>query len=305
MHWLSSDRLRVSLSPVGARLLSVLVDGVDVMAGGATAEDCLAGDWTAGAICGRVAGRISFARFTLDGVEHRLAANMGEHILHGGPDNFALRRWTAEPDEQSVRFKLTSPDGDQGFPGALEATAAYAVRGSTLSLVLEATTSRPTVVNLTNHGYWNLAGSGPALGHEMEIPASRYLPLNDILLPSGEQREVAETRYDFRRMKVVGEAFDNCWVVDGPRGMLRPVLTMRDPVSRRRMEVWASEAGVQMYTANHWNSGMPGRKGPLQQHGSIAVEPQNFPDAMNHDGFPSAVLRPGETYRNHIEWRFS
>ena len=198
---LQSDRLRVTFSPLGARLVSVFFDGTDMLAGGGDEQQLLAGDWTAGAVCGRIAGRITNARFTLDGVEHRLAANMGQHQLHGGPSNFGNRSWDVQPAARSVRFAIHSPDGDQGFPGAVDATATYAVDSGTLSLDLEARTTKPTVINLTNHAYWNLSGGTEnAFAHEMQIDASQFLPLNDLLLPSGECRGVAGTRWDFRAL---------------------------------------------------------------------------------------------------------
>lgn len=305
MLTLKSDRLEICLSSFGARLVSVIMDGVDLTQGGGSEEQLLAGDWTTGAVCGRHAGRINRGRFTLDGVEHRLATNMGEHQLHGGPVNFGNQHWRFEEHASSVRFSFSSPDGDQGFPGAVEASATYSLKGPVLALALEARTTKPTIINLTNHAYWNLAGSGDALGHEMQINGDSYLPLNNVLLPTGEIVPVAGTRFDFRQLRQVGQPYDNCWRVGGDRGALRQALVLRDPASGRRMEVWATEAGVQMYTAIHWNETMPGKLGPLQQHGAIAIEPQNFPDAANHASFPSAVLRPGEIYRNTIEWRFS
>ncbi|WP_373503606.1 aldose epimerase family protein [Aestuariivirga sp.] len=303
---LKSDTLHVTFSDLGARLMSVVMDGVDLVAGGGTDEQLLAGDWTAGAVIGRIAGRITNARFTLDGTEHKLIPNMGEHQLHGGPDNFGVRRWNVQTTDKSICFSIHSPDGDQGYPGAVDASATYALDGNTLVLDLEARTTKPTVINLTNHAYWNLSGgTRNAFDHEMMIDAESYLPLNDLLLPSGEIRSVAGLPQDFRTRKKVGGFFDNCWVLNGKRGDLKHGLTLRDPVSGRQMDVWTTEAGMQMYTAFHWNEGMPGRNGPLKQYAAIAIEPQNFPDAPNHSNFPSAVLLPGEVYRNRIECRFS
>ena len=302
---LKSDVLCIRLMPFGARLVSVIMDGVDLVQGGSTVEQLQAGDWTAGAVCGRHAGRITKAAFKLDGVEHQLVPNMGVHQLHGGPQNFGNQDWRAEERGNAVKFTFSSPDGDQGFPGAVEATATYELRGAVLSLDLEATTTKPTVINLTNHAYWNLAGGGDALGHEMQINGDAYLPLNELLLPSGEVAPVAGTRWDFRKLRRVGDAYDNCWQLTGARGTLRQGLVLRDPASRRRMEVWSTDAAMQMYTAIHWNEAMPGKHGPLKQHTAIAIEPQNFPDAINHANFPSAVLRPGEVYRHRMEWRFT
>ncbi len=302
---LTSKEISAGFSTLGARLLSLRFAGVELLAGGGSNEECLAGDWTAGAICGRVAGRISSARFSLDGISYQLAANMGAHQLHGGPDNFAVRHWTARRTEDSLRFELHSPDGDQGYPGALDASATYTLAANVLRLDLEARVTIPTVVNLTNHAYWNLSGgSRDAFSHELLVDGAHFLPLDELLLPTGEIRAVEGTRWDFRKARMVREAYDNFWVLAGMRGTMRRALVLRDPVSGRRMEVWTTEAGVQVYTANHWSSGMAGRQGPLASHAAIAIEPQNFPNAPNCPGFPSAVLRPGETYLNRIEWRF-
>jgi aldose 1-epimerase len=302
---LKSPSLRAVFSPLGARLVSVFFDGDDMLMGGGTDEQILASDYTAGAVCGRVAGRITKSRVKIDGVTHELAANLGENQLHGGPDNFAQRNWKAEAKDNWVRFIIVSPDGDQGYPGEVTASATYTLSGGTLALDLEARTTRPTVINLTNHAYWNLSGGKrAAFAHEMLIAASGFLPLDGNLMPLGFVAPVAGTRWDFRNWREVAENYDNCWALDGPRGVLKRGLVLRDHASGRRMEVWATEAGMQMYTSWHWNEQMPGRSGPLKQYAAIAIEPQNFPDAPTHANFPSALLRPGETYRSRIEWRF-
>ena len=303
---LKTGQIHARFTTLGARLVALDFAGADVVMGGGTDADILAGDWTTGAVAGRIAGRISNATITIDNSEYALARNFGEHQLHGGPDNFSIRHWKAEAGNSSIRFSLHSPDGDQGYPGALDVTATYAVNANTLSLDFEARTTKPTVVNLTNHAYWNMSGGERgAFEHEMQIIGSRYLPLSELLLPSGELRDVSGTRWDFRQLRTVGGVYDNCWVLDGPRGTLKHGLTLRDPVSGRTMEVWTTEAGMQMYTAEHWDGVFPGKTGPLPQYGAIAIEPQNFPDAPTHANFPSAVLRPGEVYRQRMEWRFS
>ena len=302
---LKSDLIHARFTTLGARLVALDFAGADCVMGGGTDADIIAGDWTTGAVPGRIAGRIANARIAIDGAEYPLAKNFGEHQLHGGPDNFAVRQWNVQSTDKQVQFSLHSPDGDQGYPGALDVTATYAASGNTLSLAFEARSSKPTVVNLTNHAYWNLSGGERgAFDHEMQIMGSRYLPLSEQLLPSGELRDVAGTRWDFRALRPVGGVYDNCWVLDGPRGEMKHGLTLKDPVSGRRMEVWTTEAGMQMYTAEHWNGVFPGKTGPLQQYGAIAIEPQNLPDAPSHENFPSAELRPGEVYRHRMEWRF-
>ena len=303
---LNSDQIRARFTTLGARLVSLDFAGADMLMGGGSDEDIMGGDWTAGAVIGRIAGRITNARITIDGTDYPLTRNFGEHQLHGGPDNFATRHWKAQSTDNAIHFSLHSPDGDQGYPGALDVSATYTLSGNTLALDLEARTTKPTVVNLTNHGYWNMSGGARnAFAHDMQILGSRYLPLSDELLPLGELHDVTGTRWDFRRLRPVGEVYDNCWALDGPRGALQHGLTLKDPVSGRTMEVWTTEAGMQMYTAEHWNEAFPGKTGPLTQYAAIAIEPQNFPDAPLHKNFPSAELRPGEIYRNRIEWRFS
>ncbi len=301
---LSSPGISAGFSTLGARLVSLIVDGVDVVMGGGTDADFLAGDWTTGIVCGRHAGRITNSEFVIDGENHKVLPTFGAHQLHGGPDNFGLRHWHHEIIDNGIRFSLLSPDGDQGFPGEVKVTADYVLKGSVLSLDMKATTTKPTVINLTNHGYWNLMGAKSAFEHEMSIDADRFVELNDILLPSGALPDVAGTRWDFRQMRLVAENYDNCWALTGKRGTLRRGLTLRDPASGRKMEVWTTEAGMQMYTCFHWNRAFPGKRGPLHQYEAIAIEPQNFPDACNHKGFPNSVLRPGEVYRNMMEWRF-
>ncbi len=302
---LKSPSLRATFTTLGARLVSLDFAGADCVMGGGTDEDILKGDWTTGAIAGRIAGRITNSRIEVDGVEYPLAKNFGEHQLHGGPDNFSVRHWKVQSTGNAIRFDIHSPDGDQGYPGAVDASATYSISGHVLALDFEATTTKPTVINLTNHAYWNMSGGERgAFDHEMQISGSHYLPLSDLLLPSGELRFVAGTRYDFRSLRKVGGVYDNCWVLDGARGTMKHGLTLRDPLSGRTMEVWTTEAGMQMYTAEHWDGVFPGKNGPLKQYGAIAIEPQNFPDAPSHKNFPSAMLRPGEVYRQRMEWRF-
>ena len=225
--------------------------------------------------------------------------------MHGGPDSFATRNWDVEADDYSIWFSLKSADGDQGYPGELQTTAIYKVQGNVLSLSIEATTSKPTILNLTNHAYWNMAGKGSVLDQELQINAAHYLPLDANLLPTGEIAMVSGSKFDFRTLRKIAEGYDSCYALDGKRGTLQHGLSLRDPASGRCMEVWTTECAIQMYTAIFWNGSVPAKQGALQAFQAIAIEPQNFPDAPNHPNFPSSVLRPGETYRNEIEWRFS
>lgn len=301
---LRSAALRATFSALGARLVSLFVGDTDVVAGGGTDAEFLAGDWTAGAVCGRVAGRISHARFPLDGRTIHLTPNEGENQLHGGPVNFGNTVWQHETGKGAVIFRKHSPDGDQGFPGSVDATATYALEGHVLSLELAAVTTKPTAVNLTNHAYWNLAGKGSTFDQIAEFNAHSYLPLDDLKLPIGEVRKVDGSRWDFRKPRRIAEAFDNAFVLNGRRGEMKKACRLSDPASGRAMELHCTECCLQIYTADHWGPAMPGRHGPLMQHGALALEAQNFPDAPNHANFASAILRPGENYRHRIEWRF-
>ena len=303
---LRNKDLRAAFTPFGARLVSLFVGDTDVVMGGATEADFMAGEIYAGAVCGRVAGRITNARFALDGRTVEVTPNMqGHHQLHGGPDNFCVRNWAHESRGNTIRFTIHSPDGDQGYPGSLDASATYGLQGNVLWLDLEAVTTKPTVVNLTNHAYWNMAGKGSGLDQIVEIGAHSYLPLDDLKLPAGEIRKVDGTRYDFRKARPVGEAYDHAFILNGARGVMKRAISVRDPASGRVLEIHCTECCLQFYTADHWGPAMPGKQGPLAQYCSIALEPQNFPDAPNHANFPSAVLRPGEVYKHRIEWRFS
>ena len=308
MKTIKSPALKATFSDYGARLIGLEVDGVDVVFGTSLKEEHEAWDEYAGITCGRHAGRITGSQFTLDGEVHKLPANRDGFQLHGGPKGFGGTLWSSTKKGSEIEFTLISPDGDQGFPGELHAKAVYGVSGNVFWAELTATTSKPTVINLTNHAYWNLSGQGAgkdaAFAQEVQMNASRYLITDKNLLPSGEIASVAGTKFDFRKLRAVREAYDHCFCLDGRRGQMKQALTMRDPKSGRRMEVWSTECAIQFYTAIYWNEKLPGKGGPLHQHQAIAIEPQNVPDAPNHPNFPSSLLRPGQNYRNRIEWRF-
>lgn len=307
MLTLRSGHITVGFHPSGARLVSCVVDGVETVMGNRVENGILKGDLYAGVVCGRHAGRITNAAFMLDGKRVEVTPNMGPHQLHGGPDSFATRNWDYLRDDNRITFMLNSPDGDQGFPGNLAVKAVYALAGDVLSLTITAHTTAPTICNLTNHAYWNVAGGGSVLGHELMIPAQKFFPLNELLLPLGEIKDVASTRWDFRGPRAIGENYDNAFLLDGVRGDMKRAMTMRDPASKRTLDVWTTESVLQMYTAIHWNGDGTaiGPSGALGQAEAFAIEPQNVADAPNHANFPSSVLRPGEMYRNHMEWRFS
>jgi aldose 1-epimerase len=254
-----------------------------------------------GAVCGRYANRIAGARFELDGDEYRLPANDGAHTLHGGPDGFDRREWDAERAGDALVLRLTSPDGDMGFPGELRVEVQYTLRDDALRIDYRAQTDRPTVVNLTNHTYWNLAGegSGSIEEHVLEVAASRYVQVGPGAIPTGEVPPVDGTPLDFRTPHRLGErlrddrlaltrGYDHSLVLEGGA-------RLHDPASGRVLEVETTEPALHVYTGNYLDGTLAGTGGGLYRQGDgVALETQHFPDSPNRPEFPSAVLRPGE-----------
>ncbi|MEU6271713.1 aldose epimerase family protein [Streptomyces populi] len=253
-----------------------------------------------GALVGRYANRIGGARFSLDGTAYRLEPNNGPNSLHGGDGGFDKRVWDAEPVEHGVRLSRVSPDGEEGFPGRLEVSATYTLdeRGA-LRIAYEAVTDAPTVVNLTNHTYWNLAGSGSALGHELRLDASRLTRVDGNLIPTGELDPVEGTRFDFREPRKTGAGYDHNYVLDkGVTAAPVEVAELYDPASGRVLTVATTEPGLQLYTADHLDD-------PFAPNDGVALETQHFPDSPNRPDFPSTELRPGGVYRSETVYGFS
>ncbi|MFI2035993.1 aldose epimerase family protein [Streptomyces bottropensis] len=257
-----------------------------------------------GALIGRYANRIAQGRFTLDGRVYELERNNPPNSLHGGSRGYDKRVWEAEGvgGGAGVRLTRVSPDGEGGFPGRLAVCATYSLEedGSALRIAYEAVTDAPTVVNLTNHTYWNLGGaaSGAAGGHELRIAASRITPVDADLIPTGEPAEVAGTRFDFRTARKVGSGYDHNFVLDkGVTGSAEPVAELWEPGSGRVLSVATTEPGMQLYTADHLD-------GPFGPGDGIALETQHFPDAPNRPRFPSTELRPGAVYRSETVYGF-
>jgi aldose 1-epimerase len=279
----------------------------------------------AGAVVGRLANRLADARFTLDGVEYSVVANEGANALHGGLDGFHRRVWSVEPhaeaDGAGLRLSLVSPDGDQGFPGRLEVTVDYLlVPGQRrLKIHYRATTDRPTVVNLTQHSYFNLAGARPTGsatsptldGQLIQVDAAHYTPVDGRLLPSGESAHTVGTSFDLRKPQPLDflDLDHNLVLGDGlpvpPGEPLRWAAALSDPRSGRRLEVLSTEPGIQVYTSGGLDGTEIGKGGVGYDKGAaICLETQHFPDAPNHPEFPTTTLRPGEQYLSRTEWRF-
>jgi aldose 1-epimerase len=280
-----------------------------------TLEDYVAHSPHFGAVPGRFANRIANGRFVLDGVEYVLDRKPGQkHTLHGGPKGFGTRLWKlAAYDGSSVSMTLESPDGDAGFPGALTATCVYRMlEPATLRVELSAVSDKPTVVNLTQHAYFNLDGSKDILDHEVTLFADFYTPADDELVSTGEIRSVTGTPYDFRVARAVrhpsGTTYDTNFVAalrPGADG-LAPVALLRSPVNGLTMSFHSTEPGVQLYDAATLDCPVPGLHGARYgAHAGLCLEPQAFPDSPNRRHFTDCVLRPGAAYRHVSEFRFA
>ena len=281
-------------------------------------EQYLAGHPNFGALIGRYGNRISNAQFTLDGVTYQLNANNGDNTLHGGIIGFDDVLWDAEViacDERSVlKLTYTSPDGEEGYPGTLAVTVTYELLMDQLFITYEAETDKATVLNLTNHTYFNLAGEGTILDHILYINASRYTPVNDELIPTGELAYVEGSPFDFRKPCIIGERFDELsgdpigydhnFVLDGSAGEKRLAAKALDPLTGRFIEVHTTEPGVQFYTGNFLDGSLISDGRAYQQHSGFCLETQHFPDSPNQIDFPSTVLRPGEQFVSQTIFRF-
>jgi aldose 1-epimerase len=297
----------------------------DVVLGFKDLDSYLGGHPFFGAIAGRYANRIAKGKFTLDGQEYTLPTNNGPNHLHGGVKGFDKRVWQAEQtqskDGPALRLRYTSKDGEEGYPGNLDVTVTYTLTDdNALHIDYEATTDKPTVVNLTNHSYFNLAGdnAGSIHDHWMMINADAYTPVDETSIPTGEIAKVEGTVFDFRKPHTIGErieqtpgkpkGYDHNYVLNrkaGDKG-LGLAARVKEPTSGRVMEVWTTEPGVQFYTGNYLDGKLTGKQGrPYEFRNGFCLETQHFPDSPNRPNFPSTVLRPGQTYKTSTAYKFS
>ena len=329
LYTLSSDGgITVQVTNYGARVVSILVpdkNGVvaDVVVGCETAERYVSEPDARfyGPVVGRYANRIAAGHFTLDGQDYSLAQNDNGQSLHGGVRGFDSVVWTVdEISETSVSMHYLSPDGEEGYPGNLTVHVTYTVEGSALKIEYKAETDSPTVVNLSNHSLFNLAGegNGDILSHELWIAADAITPVDSVLIPTGEIAPVDGTPFDFREATAIGariaaddvqlangHGYDHNWVLNDFDGSVRLVASLYDPASGRRMEVLTDQPGLQFYSGNFFNETSVGKFGrKIGWRGAVALETQHFPDSPNHPAFPSTVLRPGETYTQTCIYRF-
>ena len=326
----NSNGIHARISTYGATVVSLEApdrDGTmgDVVLGFETLEGYLEGRFF-GAIIGRVANRIRRGRFRLNGEDYRLATNDGENHLHGGIKGFDKVVWTASPVETQsgpgVELNYLSRHGEEGYPGNLSVKVVYTLTDrNELRLDCDATCDRDTVVNLTNHSYFNLAGQGQGdiLAHELMIDAEFITPTDPCLIPNGERQPVKGTPFDFSQMTAIGSrianddeqlgwagGYDHNFVLNGEIGTLRRAAKAKDPGAGRAMEVWTTQPGLQFYSGNFLDGSTTGKSGKVYNHRyGFCLETQHFPDSPNNASFPSVVLTRGERYHATTVYRFS
>ncbi len=292
----------------------------DVVLGFDSLDGYLAENPFFGALVGRYANRIGHAQFTLDGVLYKVPKNDGDNSLHGGPRGFDKVVWTPrELPGGGLELTYLSKDGEEGYPGNLKAVVTYRLTDANeLKIDYEATTDKDTVVNLTNHSYFNLRGSGDILGHILTLNADRFTPVDSGLIPTGVLQSVAGTPFDFRKPAAIGarignndeqlklgKGYDHNWVLNKKGSELSLAARVEEPVSGRVMEVWTTQPGVQFYTGNFLDGTIKGKGGRIyQRRSALCLETQHFPDSPNKPDFPSTVLKPGQHYQTTTIFKF-
>lgn len=326
LYTLNSGMVEVRVTDFGAHLVRVRTPdragrAADVVLGFDSVDGYLnTPNAYLGGLIGRFGNRIGKGQFSIDGKTYQIPVNNGPNALHGGPVGFDRYLWKAEETGDGVEFTHVSPDGDMGFPGTMTAKVRYMLEGNTLRLDYTATSDKPTILNLTNHAYFNLRGDddGNILGHMVELAADRYTPVDAGQIPTGEIAPVAGTPLDFRTPHAVGarigadfeqlklgRGYDHNFVVNGQAGTLRRAARVTEPEHGRTLTVDTTEPAVQFYSGNFLDGKLTGRHGKkYEQRTGFCLETQNFPDAPNHANFPSAVLRPGQTFRSTTTFTF-
>ena len=329
IYTIKGGALEMCVTDFGARVLSLMVpdrNGVkaDVAVGYTTLEEYLEckGERFFGAAVGRLANRLGDAKFTLDGKEYNISVNdNGKNTLHGGFIGFDNQMWTVEAhDEHSITFSLLDKEGNDGWPGNLKVWMKYSLtEDDEFKVEYKATTDAPTLVNLTHHTFFNLTGdaSKSILDHELQIAADKYIPVGEGLIPTGEVADVANTPFDFRVAKAIGRdiamddaqlhgggGYDHNWCLDG-EGAVRPVASLYEPESGRKMVVLTDQCGIQFYSGNFFDGSYEVKGKVLGHRCALALETQKWPDAIHHESFPDTVLRPGECYTHVCIYKFT
>jgi aldose 1-epimerase len=330
IYTLKSEKIEVQVMTYGGYVLSIKVPDkagkiADVVLGFDDPSGYYAANHTKtnpffGAIIGRYANRIGHAEFTLDGQTYHTPKNDGDNTLHSGPDGFHSRIWAGDIMPDGVELKYLAKDGETGFPGNLSVTVKYTVTGSELKIDYSATTDKTTVLNLTNHSYFNLSGqgNGTILADQLKLYASRFTPVDASLIPTGELKAVAGTPFDFLKPHAIGEhindndeqlklghnGYDHNFVLDG-KGM-KETAEVYDPASGRVLTVLTTEPGVQFYTSNFLDGSIKGKGGiAYPRNAALCLETQHFPDSPNHPSFPTTILKPGSEFHSTTVYRFS
>lgn len=330
LYTLTNGHVTAKISNYGGVLTSLLApdakgEVADVVIGYDTLSEYKKDDCYLGATVGRYANRIAKGKFTLDGKDYNLATNNGPNHLHGGPTGFSKCVWESkgavEENGPTVKLSLTSPDGHEGYPGTMQVGAVYCLTDNNeLTLTMTATTDAATPVNFTQHAYFNLCGhnSGKtALEHIVHLPnCTHYTPVDDNMIPTGRIEPVEETCLDFRSPKTIQQdieelaplthfnhGYDHNLVVNKTEDPLSLAAEVREPASGRVMSVYTDAPGVQLYTGQYLST--KGKGAEIKPYSGFCLEAQSFPDSVNHENFPSVVLRPGETHTRHITWKFA
>jgi len=325
----NKNGVSISVIRLGGKVMSIKVPDKsgnisDIALGYDSASQYIKGDAFFGATIGRYGNRIGKAKFTLDGTEYKLAANNGENSLHGGPGGFHNVMWNIKevptPGSPSLELTYLSKDGEEGYPGNLDVKVTYTLTDANeFRIDYAATTDKPTIVNLTNHSYFNLKGegNGDILDHEVTINADKFVAIDQGLIPTGELKQVKGTPFDFTKPHKIGErinakdqqveygkGYDHTYVLNSKGAELALAATVTEATTGRKMEVWTTEPGVQFYTGNFLN-GKPGKGGkPYEYRTGFCLETQHFPDSPNKPEFPTVALRPGETYKTTTIYKF-
>ncbi len=313
LYTLTNDHgFEVAITNYGGAVVSLKApdrDGslADVVLGFETLEEYVQNPRYFGGLIGRHANRIGLGKFVLNGAEFQLTPNNGVNHLHGGAKGFDKRVWDVADQTSNLQLQYLSRDGEEGYPGNLKANVTYTLSDNELEINYEATTDRETIVNLTNHSYFNLAGHGDILGHELTLFAAGFTPVSKELIPTGEIEPVENTRMDFRQGRPIASGgYDHNFVLSNYDGSLKPAARLYEPNSGRVLEILTTEPGIQFYSGNFLDGSFTGKGGFVyHQYTGLCLEPQHFPDAPNHANFPSTVLRPGEVYRHVSRYRFS
>ncbi len=310
----NSHGVEVSITNYGGAVTSIKVpdrDGVfgDVVLGYDTIEEYMRNPRYLGALVGRSANRIAGGKFSLNGVEYQLAQNNGANHLHGGYKGFDKRVWTASETPAGLHLEYFSPDGEENYPGNLTVSVDYSLNEENeLRIDYHATTDKDTIVNLTNHSYFNLAGQGTILDHELKLHANGFTPVSQDLIPTGEIHSVDGTPMDFRTGRVIGNGgYDHNFVLDDwKHGSLRSVARLSEPKSGRVLEVLTTQPGIQFYSGNFLDGSLKGKGGvAYEQYAGLCLETQHFPDSPNQPNFPTTVLGTGESYNQTTIYKFT